>query len=195
MNKVCHYLSKTTTMHWEGLKKIFCFIRGTVGIVLHIQRSPHTLFSVFTGADWMGCDRRSTSGFVVFFGSNIVSWSARKQPTVSCTSTELEYKVLVNGLSTEEEYKALANGAAEVTCVLSLLGELHVVQPHAAPVFRTRSQHIEVDFHFAREKVALGALEVRLVPSVDQIADVFTKMVTMQMLERYRRNLNLVPSG
>jgi hypothetical protein len=52
-----------------------------------------------------------------------------------------------------------------------------------------------VDFHFVREKVALGALEVRFVMSANKAADVFAKPSTMQMLERFRANINLVHSG
>jgi hypothetical protein len=62
-------------------------------------------------------------------------------------------------------------------------------------VFHARTKHIEVDFHFVREKVTLGALEVRFVSSADQIADAFTKPVNKQMLQKLRTNLNLITIG
>jgi histone deacetylase 1/2 len=196
VNKVCQFLSKPTDVHWEAVKRILRYVKGTVATELNIRKSPSTLISVFTDADWAGCtdDRRSTGGYVVFFGPNLISWSARKQPTVSRSSTEAEYK-------------ALANGTAEATWLQSLLKELNVAQPRppvlwcdnlgatyltANPVFHARTKHIEIDFHFVREKVALGALEVRFVSSADQIADAFTKPVTKQMLQKLRTNLNLV---
>jgi histone deacetylase 1/2 len=99
VNKVCQYLAKPTTVHWEAVKHILRYIKGTVDIGLRIRKSPSTLLSVFTDADWAGSadDRRSTGGYAVFFGPTLISWSARKQPTVSRSSTEAEYKALANG--------------------------------------------------------------------------------------------------
>ena len=81
------------------MKSVLRFVKGTVSTGLNIRRSPSTLLSVFTDADWAGCsgDRRSTGGFAIFFGPNLISWSARKQPTVSRSSKEAEYKALANG--------------------------------------------------------------------------------------------------
>ena len=103
----------------------------------------------------------------------------------------------------------MANGAAEAIWVASLLKELGVAQQRvpvlwcdnlgatyltANPVFHARTKHIEIDFHFVRERVASGALEVRFISSDDQLAGVFTKPDTRQMLDRFSTNLNLVRS-
>lgn len=199
VNKVCQFLSQPTDIHWEAVKRILRFVKGTASTGLNFRRSPSTLLSIFTDADWAGCvdDLRSTGGFAVYFGPNLISWSACKQPTVSRSSTEAEYK-------------ALANGTAEASWIQTLLKELHIPQPRAPvlwcdnlgatylsvnPAFHARTKHIEVDYHFVREKVALGALEVWFVSTKDQIADVFTKPATKQMLERINSNLNLVATG
>nr|ABF99203.1 retrotransposon protein, putative, Ty1-copia subclass [Oryza sativa Japonica Group] len=89
-----------------------------------INKSSSLLVSAFTDADWAGCldDRRSTRGFDVFVGPNLVSWSARKQATVSRSSTEAEYK-------------ALANATAEIMWIQTLLQELGVKGPRAAKVW------------------------------------------------------------
>jgi histone deacetylase 1/2 len=196
VNKVCQFLSQPTDAHWEAVKRILRYVKGTLDTGLSIRRSPASGVSIFTDADWAGCvdDRRSTGGFAIFVGPNLISWSSKKQPTVSRSSTEAEYK-------------ALANGAAEAIWVDSLLKELGVPQQRipilwcdnlgatyltANPVFHARTKHIEIDFHFVRERVAAGALEVRFISSDDQLADVFTKPATRQMLDRFRTNLNLV---
>jgi histone deacetylase 1/2 len=178
VNKVCQFLAQPTTVHYEAVKRILRYLKGTVSTGLLIRKSPSTLLNIYTDVDWSGCsdDRRSTGGFAIFLGPNLVSWSSRKQPTVSRSSTKAKYK-------------ALANGTAEATWIQSVLKELGVAQPKppilwcdnlgatylsANPVFHARTKHIEVDFHFVREKVALGALDVRFIASGDQLADVFT---------------------
>ena len=123
-----------------------------------------------------------------------MSWCARKQPTVSRSSTKAEYK-------------SLANATAEVMWVQKLLDELGIPHPLTAclwcdnlgakylsanPVFHARTKHIEIDFHFVRERVARRQLEVRLVSTEDQVADGFTKASPHRKFEEFKNNLNLV---
>lgn len=84
MNKVCQYLHAPSTAHWTAVKIILRYLKFTEGLGLQIVKSPSMLVTVYFNADWAGCadDRRSTGGFVVFLGTNLVSWSARKQATV-----------------------------------------------------------------------------------------------------------------
>jgi histone deacetylase 1/2 len=195
VNKVCQFLHAPTTVHWSAVKRILRYIRGTIGYGLDIRSSKSMLVSAFSDADWAGCvdDRRSTGGFAVFLGDNLISWTARKQPTVSRSSTEAEYK-------------ALANATAEMLWVQKLLTELGVRHPPKArlwcdnlsatylsanPIFHARMKHIEIDFHFVRERVAQKLLEIRFIHTGDQVADGFTKALPVVKLRQFRDNLNL----
>jgi histone deacetylase 1/2 len=190
-------LHAPTSVHWSAVKRILRYIAFTLDIGLRIRKTSSTLVSAFSDADWAGSidDRRSTGGFAVYLGSNLISWSARKQATVSRSSTEAEYK-------------AMANATAEVIWVESLLTELGVkfrrpsrlwcdnlgaTYLSANPVFHARAKHMEIDFHFVRERVAKKLLEVRFIASNDQVADGFTKALPTHKLEVFRSNLNLEP--
>ena len=139
---------------------------------------------------WQKINRR----FLCVFVPNLISWSARKQAIVSRSSTEAEYK-------------ALANATAEIIWVQTLLKELGVTHSPVAclwcdnigatylsanPVFHARTKHIEVDYHFVRERVAKKLLDIRFIPTNDQVADGFTKALSWHKLEDFKSNLNLV---
>ncbi|WVZ64535.1 hypothetical protein U9M48_014036 [Paspalum notatum var. saurae] len=175
VNKVCQFLHAPTTSHWTAVKRILRYVKGTISYGLKLQKSPSMLVSAFSDADWAGSldDRRSTSGFFVFLGTNLVSWSARKQATVSRSSTEAEYK-------------AMANATAEVIWIQTLLKELDLPSPRAARlwcdnlgatylssnlVFHARTKHIELDYHFVRERVVEKLLDIDIISTRDQLAD------------------------
>ena len=98
VNKACQFLHSPTIVHWEAVKRILRYVQGTLKIGLKISKSNSVTVSAFSDADWAGCpnDRRSTGGFAVFYGPNLISWCAKKQATISRSITEAEYKALAN---------------------------------------------------------------------------------------------------
>jgi hypothetical protein len=124
VNKVYQYLHCPTTVHLIAVKRILRFVKGTIDMGLKIVKSSSNLVSGFSDTDWAGCldDRRSIERFAIFFGSNLVSWNARKQPTVSRSSTEAEYK-------------ALANAITEIMWLQSPLAELGLVKSGVASLW------------------------------------------------------------
>ncbi|XP_019171420.1 PREDICTED: uncharacterized protein LOC109166973 [Ipomoea nil] len=163
------------------VKHVLRYIKGTLYYGLHLSASPTTSIHAYSDSDWAGCpvDRKSTSGYVVFLGSNLISWLSQKQRTVARSSTEAEYK-------------ALANVAAEVTWVVSLLCELGATYLCANPVFHARTKPVEIDYHFVRDKVATGDFKVNFISTKDQLADIFTKPLPGPRFAALRDKLNVV---
>ena len=120
---MCQFLHAPTTDHWTAVKRILRYVKYTLGYGLKITKSSSMLVSAFSDSDWASDpdDRRSTGGFAIFIGHNLVSWCARKQPTVSRSSTEAEYK-------------AIAKATAKLMWIQSLLRELKVPHPTAAKI-------------------------------------------------------------
>jgi hypothetical protein len=196
VNRVCQFLSAPTTNHWAAVKHILRYLHATSDLGLCITKSGSSFLSAFSNADWAGNpdDRHSTCGYAIYFGGNLISWSSRKQPTVSHSSTEAEYK-------------AVANATTEVIWIQVLLCELGISQPRppslwcdnigatylsANPIFHRRTKHVEVDYHFVQERVASRRLEVRFISSKDQIAGIMTKPMSVTAFSNLRHNLNLV---
>ena len=159
-------MSHPTTTHLEAAKRVLRYIRGTLHFGISFTPGPLTL-TTFSDADWAGdpTDRRSTTGLLVFLGNNPISWSAKKQSTVSRSSTEAEYR-------------ALASTAAELSWLRTLFKKICVFLHHipviwcdnvsaialsANPVFHSRTKHLEVDYHFTREKVLRKQLQIDFV--------------------------------
>jgi hypothetical protein len=100
--------------HLTALKRILRYLRGSLDYSLLLRPSPTSELMVYTDADWAGCPNThwSTSSYVVFLSTKLVSWAAKRQLVVSCSSAEAEYR-------------AVANGVAEASWLRQLLQELH----------------------------------------------------------------------
>ncbi|RVW29453.1 Retrovirus-related Pol polyprotein from transposon RE1 [Vitis vinifera] len=97
VNSVSQFLHAPTIDHFLAVKRILCYVKGTLhfGLTFRPSNIPSALVA-YSDADWAGCPdtHRSTSGYYIYLGNNLVSWSAKKQPTVSRSSCEFEYRAL-----------------------------------------------------------------------------------------------------
>ncbi|GKE74395.1 ribonuclease H-like domain-containing protein, partial [Tanacetum coccineum] len=179
VQQVCLYMHDPREPHFAALKRILRYIRGTLAYGLQLFSSSTTDLVAYSDADWAGCPttRRPTSGYCVFLGNNLLSWSSKRQPTLSRSSAEAEYR-------------GVANVVAETCWLRNLLHELHTPLSSATLVYcdnvsvvylscnsvqHQRTKHIEIDIHLVRDLVVAGQVRVLHVPSRYQFADIFTK--------------------
>ncbi|GJU35364.1 ribonuclease H-like domain-containing protein [Tanacetum coccineum] len=165
--------------HFAALKRIMRYVQGTLELSLQLYAFATTSLVGYIDADCVGCPstRRSTSGYCMFLCDNLLSWSAKRQHTISRSSAEAEYR-------------GVANVVAETAWIHNLLRELHsplltatlvycdnvsAVYMSANPVQHQRTKHIEIDIHFVRNMVKAGHVWVFHVPSRFQYANIFTK--------------------
>ena len=101
VQQACLYMHDPRIPHYNHVKRILRYLKGTLDLGLHINKSSPTSLTAYSDADWAGCPdtRRSTSGFCVFLGNNLVSWSSKRQVTVSRSSAEAEYRVVAHAVA------------------------------------------------------------------------------------------------
>ena len=182
---------------WIRLKHLLRYLKGTITHGIYFNRTSPISLTSFSDADWAGhsLDRRSTSGFLVYLGNNLISWSSKKQVTVARSSTEAEYKAIANATSEliwiNSLLRELKLNLSPLTLWCDNIGATHL---SSNPVFHARMKHIEVDFHFVREQVSSGKLRVCIISGKDQIVDLLTKPLPKNRFLQLRSKLNLLPA-
>nr|GEV58209.1 putative zinc finger, CCHC-type [Tanacetum cinerariifolium] len=197
VNQVSQFLHAPTTDHYQSVKRILHYVKGTISFGFTFHRPIQYVILGYFDANWARCldTRRSTYGYSIYLGGNLVSWSAKKQPTVSRSSCE-------------SEYRAMANTATEIIWFTHLLCELHALPPDRPtllcdnksalftiqnPVSHKRAKHIDLDYHFIRELVKSGKLFTKFVPTNLQVADIFIESLSRSQFETFRSMLFLGP--
>lgn len=176
---VSRYMHDPRSGHLDAVYRILRYLKGSPGKGLWFKTNGHLNVDGYSDADWASCldDRWSTSGFCVFVGGNLVSWRSKKQPVVSKSTAEAEYRAMSQGLS-------------EILWIRGLLLELKILRQGPLnlwcdnksaiciannPVQHDRIEHVEIDRFFIKEKLDSGIIKITHVSSGQQVADCLTK--------------------
>ena len=143
----------------------------------------------FCDSDWAGDadDRRSITGFCIFLNEYLISWKSRGQKTVTLSSSEAEY-VAVAEVCTEVLFiKTIMDFlgleiSLPITVLYDNIGAIYITNN---PKNNGRTKHINVKYHFIREYVIDGTLQINFVRSEENFADPFTKNVSRDLYEKH----------
>ncbi|XP_013623839.1 PREDICTED: uncharacterized mitochondrial protein AtMg00810-like [Brassica oleracea var. oleracea] len=195
VQQICLFMHDPRDLHLQALRRILRYVQGTKDKGLQLLKKQKLQLTAYSDADWAGCPstRRSTSGFCVFLGDNLLFWSAKRQPTVSRSSAEAEYKGVAN---TVAEPCWLRNLLLEMHCPLQrativYCDNISAVYLSSNPVQHQRTKHIEIDIHFVREKVKMGHVKVFHIPAASQYANIFTKGLPTSLFQSFRSSLGV----
>jgi hypothetical protein len=133
----------------------------------------------YSDSDWAGDpdDRKSTTGYAFKIGSRIVSWSNKKQPIVSLSSTEVEYKALCSATCEAIWLRWILEDVGEEQKVPTIIkcDNQSSIKLENNPVYHAKSKHIETHHHFVREKIQSKEIDLVYCNTNDNVADIFTK--------------------
>jgi hypothetical protein len=196
VNVLSQFMSCPNEQHWTGIKRILRYLKGTLNHGLCFSGDDVDLVG-YSDSDWAGDidTRRSTSGYVFQIGGATINWCSKRQLTVARSSTEAEYMALsaaaqeciwlrrlLKDFGTGENDKPTTiyednNGAIELA---------------KNPKFHNRTKHIDVAYHFTRERVASNELSVIHCPTEEMLADIMTKGLGRIKFEKFRDMLGVV---
>ncbi|XP_071714945.1 uncharacterized mitochondrial protein AtMg00810-like [Rutidosis leptorrhynchoides] len=193
---VSQFMQCPTNVHLDAAKRIIRYVKGSIGHGLWYKKCDNVLLNGFVDPDWMGDanDRHSTSGYCFNIGSAVISWCSKKQDVVALSSTEAEYI-------------AATMAAQECTWLRRLIGDIlekvdyvvklrcdkeSAIKLASNPIFHAGTKHIEMRYHFIREKVLSGETELANVRTNAQVADIFTKALMKAKFIEFREALGIV---
>ncbi|GJQ95030.1 hypothetical protein Tco_0006169 [Tanacetum coccineum] len=187
---VCYcarYQARPTEKHLKEVKRIFRYLRGTIHMGLWYPKGSGFELTAFSDADHAGCiyTRKSTFGGIQFLGDKLVSWMSKKQ---NCTAMSFA----------EAEYVALSASCAQVMWMRTQLQDYgfnynkiplycdsqSAIAISCNPVQHSRTKHIHTRYHFIKEQVENGIIELYFVRTEYQLADMFTKALPEERIHK-----------
>ncbi|CAJ2647282.1 unnamed protein product [Trifolium pratense] len=193
---IARYMERPTEIHLAAAKRILRYLKGTISYgVLYDKGSLNMKLEGWTDSDYAGDsdDRKSTSGYVFKLGSGAISWSSKKQPIVTLSTTEAEYV-------------AAASGACQGVWMRRILQQLGQKQDKPStmycdnsssiklsknPILHGRCKHIDVRYHFLRDLTKQGVVELIHCSTDEQIADIMTKPLKLESFVKLRSKLGV----
>ncbi|GJR83523.1 retrovirus-related pol polyprotein from transposon TNT 1-94 [Tanacetum coccineum] len=194
---VCYcarYQARPTEKHLKEVKRIFRYLRGTIHMGLWYPKGSGFELTAFSDADHARCidTRKSTSRGIQFLGDKLVSWMSKKQ---NCTAMS----------SAEAEYVALSASCAQVMWMRTQLQDYgfnynkiplycdsqSAIAISCNPVQHSRTKHIHTRYHFIKEQVENGIIELYFVRTEYQLADMFTKALPEERFQYLVRRIGM----
>ncbi|KAL2246173.1 UNVERIFIED_CONTAM: Retrovirus-related Pol polyprotein from transposon RE2 [Sesamum indicum] len=182
--------------HWEAAMHLIKYLKGNPSAGLFFSRDCELELKAFCDAHWVSCldSRKSLTGYCILLGGSPISWRTKKQTTVARSSAEAEYR-------------SIAATTCEISWVMYLLAHLRVlvhtpipfycdkkVALHitANPLFHEQTKHLEIDCHVVRNKYKEGINQPSNIMSKQQVADLFTKVLTGNVFLHLRSKLGMI---
>ncbi|XP_046861998.1 secreted RxLR effector protein 161-like [Xenia sp. Carnegie-2017] len=193
---LARYMSRPGMEHFKGVKRVLRYTKGTInhGLVFKANEEKQMIIG-YSDADW-GNDldtRRSISGYVFQIKGSTVSWCSKRQTGIARSSTEAEYV-------------ALSLATQEIVWLKKLLQDVNVRSEKSLVIyednqgaielsknakFPNRTKHIDIAFHFIREKVGNGSIDAKYCPTDQMLADIMTKSLSKEKFIKFRELLGV----
>lgn len=193
---LAQFMQQPRNDHWQAALRVVRYLKGTPGQGIVLSSTNDFQISGWCDSDWGSCPltRRSVTGYFVQLGESPVSWKTRKQPTISKSSAEAEYRAI----------SFLTSELLWMKSILISLGISHhqpmkiycdsktAIHISNNPVFHERTKHIEINCHFVRDEIQSETVSTHHVSTTQQLADVFTKPLGRHAYKVFHSKLGIL---
>ena len=190
---ISRYMENLTELHLQAAKRVLRYLKGTIGFGIFYRKGGDDDFVAYTDSDYAGDldERKSTSGYVFLLSSGALSWSSKKQPIVSLSSTEVEFIATASCACLALWLKKVLEKLGKIQDKLTIIrcDSSSAIKLSKNPVMHGRSKHIDVRVHFLRELTKAGTVELVHCGTQEQLADVMTKPLKLNAFLKLRELL------
>jgi hypothetical protein len=193
ISQIARKMHQPTEEDWLAVKRVFHYLQATKHYVLKYSNEKLNLLG-YSDASYApeATDRKSVSGFVYLMNGGAICWKSKKQSIISLSSMEAEY-IALTAAAKECLWLQKLQTDLNIKSLPTIIREDNQATIKTANniINNERSKHIDVRYHFIREKVNDETIKLEYCPTTDMVADIFTKPLGRVLLEKHVRNLGL----
>ena len=192
---ISKHCEKPSRVHWIAAKRVLRYLVTTKNMKIKFGSQPRSELVGYADANWASDadTRRSTTGYLFTLNNSVVSWKSQRQHTVATSSTEAEYM-------------ALYSAVQEMIWLRRLLKDLKYIQDKPTmiyqdnqgtialaknPTFHSRTKHIDIKYHFVRDKIKSSELVIEYKATQEMVADALTKPVSKVKIYDFIKQVNM----
>ncbi|XP_048611515.1 uncharacterized mitochondrial protein AtMg00810-like [Brassica napus] len=190
------FMQKPKHAHWDAALRVVRYLKGNPGQGILLRAHTDLHLTAWCDSDWNGCPvtRRSLTGWYITLGGSSISWKTQKQPNISRSSCEVEYRAMY---FTVQEIMGINNLLRAFGIPLNKPTPLHcdsksAIYLAANPVFHERMKHVENDCYFIRYEIVKGTIATKHVSTHTQLADIFTKALGQKEFHEFLSKLGVL---
>ncbi|KAM1493017.1 hypothetical protein ACFX10_024846 [Malus domestica] len=188
-------MERPTESHLMAAKRILRYVKGTASFGVFYRKGEDEKLFGYTDSDYARDqdDKKSTSSYVFMINSSAVSWSSKKQPMVTLSTTEVEFIATTSSACqvvwVRRILKNLSHGQSGPTVVYC--DNISAIKLLKNPIMHGRSKHIDVRFHFLRDLVKEGVVQLKQYSRQEQLADIMTKKLKFKVFLKMRESMGV----
>jgi hypothetical protein len=199
VQQLSQFLDNYPFIHWHAAVRVIRYLKGTKNLKLHLGGNKDVNILGYTDSDWANCldTRRSIGGYTFSLGSGTISWAAKKQKTVAASSCEAEYIAAFEASKEAIWLRALLTGIniSPTNPTRIMCDNNASINLSEDPMLHTRVKHININYHFLRERAQSKEISLSYVKSKENAADIFTKPLERHQFIKLRNYLGVKTGG